>query len=194
MYSAVSTALEPLLSRHSTPSRQLSEPGPNEAELAAMLQVAVHVPDHGKLTPWRFVRIRGAARARLGDLLVARQRERDPVTPQAVLDKDRERFSFAPVVIAVVASLIPGHKIPEQEQLLSAGCVCFSLLQAANALGYGAQWLTGWAAYDDVIAAMLGLSDNERIVGFVHIGSVREPAPERPRPDPMQRLTDWTGE
>ena len=158
-----------------------------------MLAAAVHVPDHGKLTPWRFLRIAGEARARLGDLLAARQREQDPDAPDAVVEKDRGRFNPAPVVIAVVAQLTPGHKIPEQEQLLSAGCACFSLLLAADALGYGAQWLTGWAAYDPVIAQRLGLAAHERIVGFVHIGRAQEPAPERPRPDPAARLTDWTG-
>lgn len=158
-----------------------------------MLAAAVHVPDHGKLTPWRFLRIAGEARARLGDLLAARQREKDPGAPDAVVEKDRGRFNQAPVVIAVVAQLTPGHKIPEQEQLLSAGCACFSLLLAADALGYGAQWLTGWAAYDPVIARRLGLAAHERVVGFVHIGQAAEAAPERPRPDPATRLTDWTG-
>ena len=193
MNSPPSPALDALLARRSTPSRLLTGPGPDDAQLASMLQAAVHVPDHGKLTPWRFLRIRGDARARLGELLVTRQRERDPATPEAVTDKDRERFNFAPVVIAVIARITPGHKIPEQEQLLSAGCVCFSLLQAAQALGFGAQWLTGWAAYDAFIGQHLGLTTDERIVGFVHIGTAREAAPERPRPDPMTLLSDWAG-
>ena len=187
------TLLAPLLSRHSTPSRLLAEPGPDPDQLAALLTAAVHVPDHGKLTPWRFIRIHGPARARLGEQLAIRQRERDPGAPQAVIDKDRERFNFAPLVITVVACLTPGHKVPEQEQLLSAGCVCFSLLQAAQALGFGAQWLTGWAAYDPQITQSLGLGEDERIIGFIHIGTAREAAPERPRPDPIQRMVDWVG-
>lgn len=189
----IPAALAPLLDRRSTPSRLLTAPGPTEDELAALLTAAVHVPDHGKLAPWRFLRIQGEARARLGNLLADRQRARDPAAPTAVVDKDRERFNFAPLVIGVIASLVPGHKVPEQEQLLSAGCVCFSLLQAANALGYGAQWLTGWAAYDDVVTQRLGLGPDERLIGFIHIGSAAETAPERARPDPLQRLTDWTG-
>jgi nitroreductase len=187
------TLLAPLFSRHSTPSRLLAEPGPDRDQLAALLAAAVHVPDHGKLTPWRFIRIHGPARARLGEQLAIRQRERDPGAPQAVIDKDRERFNFAPLVITVVACLTPGHKVPEQEQLLSAGCVCFSLLQAAQALGFGAQWLTGWAAYDPQITQSLGLGEDERIIGFIHIGTAREAAPERPRPDPIQRMVDWVG-
>lgn len=186
-------ALRHLFTRRSTPSRLLRDPGPDQDQLWAMLAAAVHVPDHGKLAPWRFLRIAGEARARLGERLAARQIERDPGAPAAVIEKDRGRFSHAPLVVAVIACLVPGHKVPEQEQLLSAGCVCFSLLQAAHALGYAAQWLTGWAAYDAPIGAQLGLGEHERVVGFIHIGSADEPAPERPRPDPRERLSDWTG-
>jgi nitroreductase len=189
----IETALAPLNARRSVPSRLLHEPGPDEDQLWAMLEAAVRVPDHGKLCPWRFIRIRGDARPRLGELLAQRQRERDPHAAEAVIEKDRHRFNHAPLVLAVVASLVPGHKVPEQEQLLSAGSVCFALLQAAQALGFGAQWLTGWAAYDPVVTARLGLGPHERIVGFVHIGRADEPAPERVRPDPRARLVDWEG-
>jgi len=191
MDSASTHALGPLFSRRSTPSRLLAEPGPSETQLSAILEAAVRVPDHGKLTPWRFLRIRGEARARLGDLLAARQRERDPLSSDSVVEKDRDRFNYAPLIIAVVAVLTRGHKVPEQEQLLSAGCVCLTLLQAAQALGFGAQWLTGWAAYDEAITTRLGLGPDDRVVGFIHIGTALEPAPERLRPDPMQRLVDW---
>lgn len=191
--SSESLSLSALKARRSVPSRLLGEPGPDESQLSAMLAAAVHVPDHGKLEPWRFIRIRGEARARLGDLLAQRQLERDPASPQAVVDKDRQRFNHAPLVIAVVAVLTPGHKVPEIEQVLSGGAVCMNLLQAAQAMGFGAQWLTGWAAYDPVVTQRLGLAPNERLLGFIHIGTARGPAPERPRPDPMQRLVDWTG-
>ena len=183
--------LDFLLRRRSVPSRLLTPPGPDPDQLLAMLTAAVHVPDHGRLAPWRFLRIAGAARAALGELLAARARERDPDAPTAVLDKERGRFA-APLVLAVIARLTPGHKVPEQEQLLSGGAVCFSLLQAAQALGYGAQWLTGWAAYDPVVTARLGLGADERVLGFVHIGTATTEAPERPRPDPAALLQDWT--
>lgn len=191
MHPSDPAALQALLHRLSVPSRLLGEPGPDANQLHTLLSAAVRVPDHGKLTPWRFIRIHGPARRQLGDLLAARQLERDPAAPPAVVEKDRQRFDHAPLILAVVAALVPGHKVPEQEQLLSAGCACFSLLLAAQALGFGAQWLTGWAAYDAAIAQRLGLSENERIVGFVHIGTPREAAPERPRPDPLSRLSDW---
>jgi len=176
----------------SVPSRLLAAPGPNDRQPIGMLPEAVRVPDHGKLVPWRFLRIAGDARHALGDLLAARARERDPAAPDAVVEKDRLRFSFAPVIVAVVGRPIAGHKVPVQEQLLSGGAVCFALLQAAQALGFGAQWLTGWAAYDPVITARLGLADGELVLGFVHIGTATETAPERVRPDPATLLGDWT--
>src|SRR5690242_7191955 len=133
-------ALQALLQRLSVPSRLLGEPGPDASQLHTLLTAAVRVPDHGKLTPWRFVRIAGSARRQLGDALAARQLEREPQAPAAVIEKDRQRFDHAPLILAVVAVIEAGHKVPEQEQLLSAGCACFSLLQAAQALGFGAQW------------------------------------------------------
>lgn len=108
------------------------------------------------------------------------------------MEKDRGRFSSAPDIITVVARLTPGHKVPEQEQLLTAGSVCFALLQAAQAFGFGAQWLTGWMAYDAHISDVLGLAPNETIAGFIHIGTPRLEAPERERPDPAAMLTEWT--
>ncbi|HEY0333844.1 MAG TPA: nitroreductase [Stenotrophomonas sp.] len=184
-------SLQALDGRRSTPSKQLGEPGPDEATLLQMLRSAVRVPDHGKLVPFRFLRIGGDARLALGEFLARRTRELDPQAPEATIEKDRQRFSFAPLVIAVVARLQPEHKVPEQEQLLTAGCVCFALLQAAQAHGFGAQWLTAWMAYDPAVAARLGLAVHERIVGFIHIGTPRLVAPERERPDPAALLEDW---
>lgn len=184
--------LHVLDTRRSVPSKQLGEPGPDHATLLRMLTSAVRVPDHGKLVPFRFIRLQGEARHALGDLLAARTLHLQPDAAYAVVEKDRARFSHAPVIVTVVARLKPGHKVPEQEQLLTAGSVCFALLQAAQALGFGAQWLTGWMAYDAAVAATLGLSADERIAGFIHIGTPKMEAPERERPDPALLLTDWT--
>ncbi len=186
-----SDPLKFLDARRSVPSRQLGEPGPDHATLLRMLQAAARVPDHGKLVPFRFLRIAGDARHALGERLAQRALQRDPDASVAALDKDRGRFSHAPLIVAVIARLTPGHKVPEQEQLLSAGSACFALLQAAQALGYGAQWLTGWAAYDDVIARTLGLGEHEKIVGFVHVGTPKLDAPERERPDAAALLSDF---
>lgn len=180
-----------LQSRRSVPSKQLGEPGPDLATQLQMLQSAARVPDHGKLVPFRFLRISGVDRQALGDLLAARTLELDPQAPAAAVEKDRARFSHAPLIITVVARLTPNHKVPEQEQLLTAGSACFALLQSAQALGFGAQWLTGWAAYDPAITRLLGLGEHEKVAGFIHIGTPRLQAPERDRPDAATLLSDW---
>src|SRR5918993_1684963 len=178
--------LHVLTRRRSTPSRALSAPGPDPAQLAAMLACAVHVPDHGRLAPWRFVLIRGAAGASLGELLAARSVARFPDAAAASVEKDRMRFRHAPLVIVVVGRITPGHKVPEQEQLLSGGAACFSLLQAADALGFGAQWLTGWPAYDPVVLERLGVGPQERVLGLIHLGTRPGlPAEGRERPDAL---------
>jgi nitroreductase len=183
-------SLAVLRHRRSTPSRLLGPPGPDPAQLRALLEAAVRVPDHGKLVPWRLIAITGEAKQRLCEFVGARSLERDPAAAPAVVEKDRLRFSYAPLVLAVVARLTPGHKVPEQEQLLSGGALCFQLLLAADAMGFGAQWLTGWAAYDPAVSLRLGLDGHERILGFVHIGTAREQVPERERPDPMSLLSE----
>lgn len=180
--------------RRSVPSRLLGEPGPTEAQLRLLLQAASRVPDHGKLVPWRFLLIRGDARQRLGDLLARTTLANDPDAATAVVEKDRARFSFAPLIVTVVAHLDETQsKVPAQEQLLTAGCVAYNLLLGAQQLGYGAQWLTGWAAYDATIRAALGIAANECVVGFIHIGTAREPAPERLRPDLADLVSEWQG-
>src|SRR5687768_11062060 len=151
------SALALLDARRSVPAKQLTAPAPDDATLMRMLESAVRVPDHGKLAPWRFLAIRGDARHVLGERLAARGLEREPDAGEAAVEKDRMRFSHAPLVIAVVVQLGPHGKIPEQERLLTAGCVCFALLQAAQASGFGAQWLTGWPAYDGEVKRWLGL-------------------------------------
>ncbi|MFT4257121.1 MAG: nitroreductase [Pseudoxanthomonas sp.] len=178
--------------RRSVPSRQLGEPAPDDATVLRMLQAASRVPDHGKLVPFRFLRIAGSARHALGEKLAERALQREPQSPAAALEKERTRFDFAPLVIAVVARPTSNPKVPEIEQLLSAGSVCFALLQAAQALGFGAQWLTGWAAFDEDIHRTLGLQANETIAGFIHIGTPKLDVPERDRPDAAALLSDWT--
>lgn len=185
-------ALAALDARRSVPMLHLAEPGPDEATLLRLLRSAVRVPDHGKRLPWRFLAIRGDARHALGERLAARHLERDPNASEAVIDKDRGRFSHAPLIVTVIAKLGPDQKIPEQERLLSAGCVCFALLQAAQAMGFRGCWLTGWAAYDPEVARWFGLAEHEHIVGFIHLGTATLDVPERDRPDPRELLTEWT--
>jgi nitroreductase len=190
----VRTPTDPLAAldnRRSLPPMQLDAPGPDDATLLRLLQSAVRVPDHGKRVPFRFVMLRGDARHAFGERLAARSLARDPNASEAVIEKDRARFSHAPLVIAVIAKLGPDEKIPAQERLLSAGCVCFGLLHAAHALGFSAVWLTGWAAYDVEVGRWLGLGEDEHVVGFIHIGTPKLEAPERDRPDARALLSEW---
>src|SRR5690606_15585442 len=156
-----------------------------------MLALASRVPDHGRRVPWRFLRIAGPARAALGEALVARALERDPQASPAILEKDRNRFA-SPLVIAVVARLGPDARVPESERFSAARCVCFALLQAAQGYGFGAQWLTGWPAYDETVLRILGLAPDERIAGFIHLGTAQAEPNERERPDPAALLSDWS--
>lgn len=183
-------ALLELLDRRSVPAKQLDEPAPDAATMQRILASAVRVPDHGKRVPFRFVRIAGGTRAALGAFLAERSLQRDPDAGEGAVEKDRNRFNHAPLVLAVVAQLGPDEKIPEAERFATAACVCFGLLQAAQAEGFGAQWLTGWPAYDRTVLDRLGLDEDEQIAGFIHIGTPRLDAPERDRPDPASLLTD----
>jgi len=184
--------LAPLDARLSVPAMQLGAPGPDDPTLLRLLRSAVRVPDHGKRVPFRFIRLRGDARRVFGERLATRHLEIDPDLSDAVLDKDRGRWLHAPLIVIVVARLGPDPKIPEQERLLTAGCTCFALLQAAQMVGFRGTWLTGWAAYDREVARMLGLAEDEHVVGFVHIGTPAVDVPERERPDPADLLSEWT--
>ncbi|HZX69605.1 MAG TPA: nitroreductase [Rhodanobacter sp.] len=188
----MSAALSVLQQRHSVPSRQLGEPAPDEAALHELLAAAIRVPDHGKLVPFRLIRLHGAAKLTFGDRLAAIAIRNNPELSDAKLEKERLRYTFAPLVIAVVACLHADSKVPEIEQKLCAGNVAYNILLGAYALGYGAQWLTGWAAYDREVAAVLGLADHEHVVGFVHLGTPQIDVPDRDRPVLADLLSTWT--
>ncbi|MGN6789456.1 MAG: nitroreductase family protein [Rhodanobacteraceae bacterium] len=187
-------ALQFLRDRRSVPAAQLQPPGPTPDELRAIVATAIRVPDHGKLTPWRLIVFTGDAGARYGEALAALHVQVDPGVPEKKLAKDRERFAHSPVVLAVIACIDEHHpKIPAQEQLLSAGCVAFNLLLAAQAAGFGAQWLTGWSCYEPETARLLGLTDNERAIAYIHIGHRGAEPPERNRAEVDEVLSAWRG-
>jgi nitroreductase len=175
-------ALELLKTRRSIKPIELAGPGPSAAEIETLLTVASRVPDHGKLVPWRFIIFEGEARLAAGEAIVAAFRAKYPQAKPEHADAERTRLARAPLVIAVVSRAGPHVKIPEWEQVLSAGAAAMSLVLAAHALGYGASWITEWYAYDRGVLDALGLTDNERIAGFVHIGRPSEPPEDRPRP------------
>ncbi|MCC6983270.1 MAG: nitroreductase [Bauldia sp.] len=184
-------ALELLKSRASIPSVSLGEPGPSEAEITEILTIASRVPDHGKLVPWRFILYRGDGRTLLGERLAEIHRRKEPGLPGAVYEQDRMRFANAPLVIGVISRAAPHVKIPEWEQVLSSANAAFSIVLAAHALGFTAQWLTSWAAYDEEAKAALGVKPEEKVTAFVHIGTPKVPRFERPRPALADIVTEW---
>lgn len=175
-------ALEFLATRRSVPVLAMRGPGPAPAELEILLRVASRVPDHGKLAPWRFIVFEGEARERAGRIIAARFTAKTPDATDQQIDIERKRLIHAPLVVAVVSRASPHAKIPEWEQILSAGAVCMNLVTAANAMGFVTSWLTQWYAYDDETRAAFGIAPNEKIAGFVHIGRRDTKPDDRERP------------
>jgi nitroreductase len=171
-----------LLRRRSAPPQTLTEPGPSADEIETLLKIASRVPDHGKLAPWRFVIFEGAARERAGEIAARLAAEDDPNADEARLEAERRRFTRAPLVVAVVSRAAPHVKIPEWEQVLSAGAASMTLVIAANALGYRSSWITEWCAYDRRFCAAIGLAPHEKIAGFIHIGAPSVAIEDRARP------------
>lgn len=184
-------ALQRLQQRRSVKAMDLCEPGPSDAELDTLLATGIRVPDHGKLGPWRLIRFTGAARQAFGEVLAQRFQAVNPEAREHSVAAERERFMRAPVVVAVIARITPGIKIPEWEQQMSVGAVCQNILVTANLMGFAAQWLTEWYAFDEHIDAALGLTTHERVAGFIYIGSAKERPAERVRPELTDVLSDW---
>jgi nitroreductase len=182
-----------LASRRSASAKAMGAPGPDAGQIATILGIAVRVPDHGKLTPWRFILIEGEARAVAGSILAARWRALHPGHGAAMIAEQRHTFLRAPVVIGVVSTAGEHPKIPVWEQVLSAGAVCQNMLIAATALGVGCQWITGWYAYDAEVLAAFGVGEGEKMAGFVYFGTPTEAVTDRPRPEPESLLTRWRG-
>ena len=186
-------ALQLLLSRRSVKPAEMVAPGPGPAELDTILTAAARVPDHKMLVPWRFVVFEGEARARFGAVIAEACKAEDKMEPsQTRLDTERSRLLRAPLVIAVISrarSGVPGA--PEWEQILSAGAACMTLCHAAYALGFASQWITEWYGYSAGVRAGLGLADNERIAGFVYIGTAKQRQPDRDRPALDAIVSRW---
>jgi nitroreductase len=176
-----------LARRRSAAAVTLQDPAPSDAELATLLRLATRVPDHGKLSPWRFVVLQGEPKRRFVAGLEAIACGRpDGVKLTAKLGK----IKAPPLTIAVVSRVLPGE-IPEWEQRLSAGAVCMTLIIAAQAMGYGANWITDWYAYDEDAGRLLGLGEGERVAGFVHLGTSAETPLERVRPEVAAIVEAW---
>jgi len=187
-----SEALALLRRRRSLKAQDMTAPGPTPAQLDQLLEIAARVPDHGKIAPWRFIVFEGEARAAFGEKLLEVFRAANPDAKEKVFEAERARFERAPTVVAVISAPVVPHKIPAWEQVLSAGAVCQTLLVAATAMGFAAQWLTEWCAYNERVAAALGLSGNERVAGFVYLGAPGAQSMERARPDLSEKVRRWS--
>jgi nitroreductase len=186
-------ALELLKTRRSVKPMELGGPAPTAAEIETLLTIATRVPDHGKLTPWRFILFEGDARLTAGETIADVFRADHPDATPDQIAFERQRLARAPLVIAVVSRASPHVKIPEWEQQLSAGAAAMSLVMAAHAMGYAASWITEWYAYDRSVLDKLGVAVNERIAGFVHIGRPAKPPEDRERPELADIVTHFRG-
>src|SRR3954465_15962013 len=175
-------ALDLLRTRRSVKPVEMSGPGPGAAEIDALLTIASRVPDHGKLIPWRFIVFAGEARLKAGESIAAAFKTKYPDATGEQVAFESGRLARAPLVVAVVSRAGPHVKIPEWEQVLSAGAAAMNLVTAAHALGFAANWITEWYVYDRSVLDALGLAEHERIAGFIHIGRPAHPPDDRPRP------------
>ena len=191
MPAEIPAALEFLLARRSYPARTLTLPVPDRALVELILKAAARVPDHGKLEPWRFIVLHKPALQRLAGLVARRAVELN--TDPDKRPKSVAQYAQADLAVVVVSVPKSTVKVPLSEQVYSAGAVCMGVLHAATALGFGANWLTGWLSYDRVfLTEGLGLAPEESVAGIIHIGTVGEVVPDRPRPD-LARITTWAG-
>ena len=184
-------ALEALITRASPAG--LSDPAPGADALEQMLRAAMRAPDHGRLRPWQFIVVVGAARARLGDVLAEALLHREPAVAEAAVAKERAKPMRAPMIVVVAARLREHRGVPAIEQIIAAGAAAQNILVAAHALGFGGFWRTGAPAYDAAVKRALGLRADDAIVGFLYIGTPAAPPPAAPAPDAGSHVTHWTG-
>lgn len=182
--------IDALLKRRS--AKTLADPAPDESALELLLECASRAPDHGRLRPWRYIVIRGAARERLGELMAGQLRRKLPAASPEALQRERQKALRAPLIVVVAAVCDPAARIPAIEQILAAGAAAQNLMLAAPALGFGAMWKTGDPAYDDTVKAALGLEAADAIVGFVYLGTAPTDAvPPPARAEWRDRVTYW---
>lgn len=180
-----------LKSRKSASAKAMTGPGPSADQIAEILEIAVRVPDHGKLAPWRFILFEGEARAKVGDSFAQVWAAQNPSHGPEIFNFQRGLFMRAPVVLAVVSTAAPHGKIPVWEQQMSAAAVCYNAVMAATALGFDAQWQSDWVIYDEGAKTVMGVNAAEKIAGLIYIGHSSVQLEDRPRPDALALLTRW---
>jgi len=181
-----------LTTRRSTVARMMDGPGPGDEDLKRIMEAGMRVPDHGRLTPWRFIVIRGDAREKLGDVIAEAYKKNNPDAIEEQVEIEQERLTRAPVVIAVVSRVQKEHKIPEWEQILSSGAACQTMLIAAQSIGYAAQWLTEWYAYDANVKQAIGAESGDEIAGFLYLGNGTGELSDRARPAYDDIVSEWS--
>lgn len=185
--------LDFLARRRSVPLSQFRGPGPDTDQLRALLTLAARVPDHGRLEPWRFIIVRSEAGRTIGEGLAGLAEKRRGHLSDEEAERERNRLARAPLAIIIVSAPKPHDTIPRWEQFLSAGAVASTLVTAATAAGFAANWVTGWYSDDADARALMGLSSDERVAGIVHLGHHDKPVPDRPRPDIDALVTEHDG-
>lgn len=181
-----------LQSRASIPAKLLGEPKPNTQQLDEILKAAVAAPDHGRLRPWRFIVIEGAAREKLGDVFAKAALAREPSLDPIQVERQREKPLRSPTILTVVCNIQENHaKVPVLEQILSAGTAAHQAMLASNALGFGAIWLTGPNAFDEDVKAALNIENKDQIIGFIYIGTATIAKPSVQRPDAKEFTEYW---
>jgi nitroreductase len=187
-----SSLLTFLKTRKSASAKAMAGPGPNAAQLEDILSIAVRVPDHGKLNPWRFIVFEGDARAQVGYRFAQRFAAIHPDYPAENIAFQKSLFTRAPVVVVVASTAADHVKIPIWEQQMSASAVCFNLVLAAQAHGFDAQWQSDWVAYEDGAKQAMGIAASEKVAGVIYIGTSTVPLEDRPRPDAKALTTMWS--
>lgn len=180
-------ALEAITTR--TSAVRLSEPGPNDTELDIILKAGARAPDHGRLAPWRFIIIEGDARHRLGAAIAAAKRRTFPDASADDLAKESAKVLRAPLIVAVVAKIRSGNKIPAFEQMIAVGAAVENMFLAAHALGIGAMWKTGAPAYSPEVKHLLGCGEGDIVVAFLYLGRAERLPP--PRPTELASVVRW---
>ena len=181
-----------LATRRSNLAKVMSSPGPDKTIRDKLLEIAARVPDHRKLTPWRFIIFEGNARKEFGDTIAQAFIDDTPSAPADRVAFERDRLTRAPLVVAVISSPVACPRgTPEWEQKLSSGAVCYNLCLAAQAHGFGAQWLTEWFSYNDRVNTVLGLTEGEQVAGYIYIGTPQTQSSPRPRPDMANLVSKW---
>jgi len=184
-------AIDLLLHRYSTPAKHQDEPAPHGEHLDLILQAAMSAPDHGNMQPWRFLLVRGAALARLGDLFAESFKRRNPNASAELIERERSKPTRSPLLILLISTPQPNPKVPEWEQMMSLGAAAEHMQLMAQALGYGSVWLSGERCQDRWLLEQLGLSASEKLYGYLAMGTPSEDCTGKARKNPWELTQDW---